>query len=290
MRRDGSDRTRWGLVGPPNSLTTIVSLLVSLFSPIGIVNDFGIIAGMGVGMSLAVMLTLIPAGRTIIDRRRAPRGKLKEPRPISTALPGISRMAELLGKGVTRKPTPYIVAVIAITVALGFAARDLESEFSIRDILPRGGGLLADMEALDVAIGGSTEMVSLLLKAEATETRTLLDLHDLTTAFADETRRPGTAAGPIQSSYDLVVHDWINDSGQPGDKYDPELAALFQEASAGIELDAPLMQELLDRLVAIDPIMGPSPGQQSRRRRCHAAPVPGFRRRHFAGEEHPAGD
>ncbi len=238
------------------AVTTIVSLLVSLFSPIGIVNDFGVIAGMGVGMSLLVMLTLIPAGRTIIDRRREARGKLKEPRPISTALPGISRMAEVLGKGVTRKPTPYIVAVIAITVGLGFAARDLESEFSIRDILPRGGGLLEDLNALDVAVGGSTEMVSILVKAEATDTRTLLDLHDLTTAFADETLRPGSAAGPIQASYDLVVHDWINDSGQPGDKYDPELAALFEGASAGIEIDARLMQELLDRLVAIDPFMG----------------------------------
>ena len=31
------------------AVTTIVSLLVSLFSPIGIVNDFGVIAGMGVG-------------------------------------------------------------------------------------------------------------------------------------------------------------------------------------------------------------------------------------------------
>ena len=238
------------------AVTTIVSLLVSLFSPIGIVNDFGVIAGLGVGMSLLVMLTLIPAGRTIIDRRRAAKGKLKDPRPISTALPGISRMAELLGKGVTRNPTPYIVAVLAITIGLGFAARDLESEFSIRDILPRGGGLLEDMNTLDAAIGGSTEMVSVLLKAEATDTRTLVDLHDLTTAFADETRRPGAAAGPIQASYDLVVHDWINDSGQPGDKYDPELAALVQEASAGIELDAGLMQEFLDRLDERDPFLG----------------------------------
>ena len=235
------------------AVTTIVSLLVSLFSPIGIVNDFGVIAGLGVGMSLLVMLTLIPAGRTIIDRRRAARGKLREPRPISTALPGISRMAELLGKGVTRNPTPYIVAVIAITVGLGFAARDLESEFSIRDILPRGGGLLEDMNTLDVAIGGSTEMVSVLLKAEATDTRTLIDLQDLTTAFADETRRPGAAAGPIQASYDLSVHDWTNDSGEPGDRYDPELAALLQEAAAGIELDPALMQEFLDRLETIDP-------------------------------------
>ena len=50
------------------------------------------------GMSLMVMLTLVPAGRTIIDRRREARGKLATPRPISNALPGISRVAELLGR------------------------------------------------------------------------------------------------------------------------------------------------------------------------------------------------
>ena len=53
--------------------TTIVSLLASLFSPIGAIGDFGIVAGLGVGLSLIVMLTLLPAGRTIIDRwREAP--------------------------------------------------------------------------------------------------------------------------------------------------------------------------------------------------------------------------
>ena len=56
------------------AVTTIVSLLATLFSPIGVVGDFGVVAGMGVGMSLIVMLTLIPAGRTIIDRRRESRG------------------------------------------------------------------------------------------------------------------------------------------------------------------------------------------------------------------------
>ena len=238
------------------AVTTIVSLLVSLFSPIGIVNDFGVIAGMGVGMSLLVMLTLIPAARTIIDRRRAARGKLKEPRPISNALPGVGRLAGKLGRSVTRRPTPYIVGVIAVTVGLGFASTDLESEFSIRDILPRGGGLLEDMETLDAAVGGSTEMYSVLVKAEATETRTLLNLYDLTNAFQDETLRPGAASGPIQASFDLVLRDWTDNSGEPGDKYDPELAALLREASAGVELDAQLMQRLLDRLEALDPVLG----------------------------------
>ena len=235
------------------AVTTIVSLLASLFSPIEIVGDFGIIAGLGVGMSLIVMLTLVPAGRMIIDRRREARGTLKEPRPIASALPGVRRLAGWLGRSVTRKPAPYIVGVIVVTVGLGIAATDLESEFSIRDILPRGGALMTDMNTLDAAVGGSTEMASILVKAEATETRTLLNLDDLADGFEDETRRPRAAAGPIQTSYELLVNDWISDSGEPGDKYDVELDTLFREASAGIQFDAALMQEFIDKLEAKDP-------------------------------------
>lgn len=238
------------------AVTTIVSLLVSKFSPIEIVGDFGVIAGLGVGMTLIVMLTLLPAGRTIIDRRREARGTLKPPRPVSGALPGVEALATLLGRSLSRAPAPYLIVVFAVTIGLGFAATGLKSEFSIRDILPRGGSLLTDMDALEAAIGGSTEMVSVLVRAEATETRTLLNLRDLTAAFADEQRRPSAAAGPIQASYELLIRDWIDDSGEPGDKYDPELAALFREASAGVRLDTGLMQEFLDRLQARDPSLG----------------------------------
>ena len=235
------------------AVTTIVSLLAGLFSPVEIVGDFGIVAGVGIGLSLIVMLTLIPAGRTIIDRRREARGTLRPPRPISGALPGIERVAELLGRQVTRRPAPYIIAVVAVTVALGFAARDIESEFSIRDLLPRDGSVLADLNTLDTAVGGSTELTSLLLKAEATETRTLINLQDLRIAFEDEARRPPAAAGPIVTSYELLVQDWISDSGEPGDKYDPELEALFREASSGLHLDSALMMEILDKLQANEP-------------------------------------
>ena len=237
------------------AVTTVVSLLASLFSPIGIIRDFGVIAGMGVGMSLIVMLTLIPAGRTIIDQRRKARGRLAHPRPISGALPGVSRVAELLGRGVTRRPGIFIPAVAVVVIGLGFAATDLESEFSIQDLLPRGGTVLEDMKTLDAAVGGSTEIATALIKLEATDTRAILNLQDLTASFADEATRPGAAAGPIQKSFDLLVHDWTNDSGEPGDKYDPGLRSLLQEASTGVELNASLMQEFLDRLEEVDPAL-----------------------------------
>ena len=235
------------------AVTTIVSLLASLFSPIGIIGDFGIVAGLGVGLSLIVMLTLIPAGRTILDRRREARGTLPPARPISNALPGVPLLAERLGRSVTRWPVPYLVAVIGVTIGLGFAATGLKSEFSIRDILPRGGSVLEDMETLDAAVGGSTELTSVVVKAEVTETRTLLNLQDLTAAFEDESRRPLLAAGPIQASYYSALSDWVEDTGETGDNYSLELAALYREASVGVGLDRELMQKVVDKLVDLEP-------------------------------------
>ena len=235
------------------AITTIVSFLVTLLSPIPAIRDFGVLAGLGVGMSLLVMLTLIPAGNVILDRRRESRGTLAPARLVANALPGIGRVAEALGRSVTRRPAPYILAVVLVSIGLGFAATGIEARFSIRDVLPRGGSVLEDLDTLDAAVGGSTEMVNLIVRAEATETRTLLNLRDLRLAFEDEQRRPRAAVGPLHASYELIIRDWIEDSGEPGDRYDPELAALFREASAGLQLDPARMQVFLDRLKEADP-------------------------------------
>ena len=237
------------------AVTTIVSLLAGLFSPIELVGDFGVVAGLGVGLSLIVMLTLLPAGRTIIDRRREARGTLKSPRPIATALPGIERLAETLGRSLTRRPAPYIVVVVVVTISLGYAATGLKSEYSIRDLLPRGGSVLSDLNTLDTAVGGSTEMASVLVKAEASETRTLINIRDLESAFEDPDRRPMAAAGPILVSYDLVLRDWTSDSGEPGDKYDAEIARRFREASADVEIDSVSLQAILEDIEAQDPAL-----------------------------------
>ena len=235
------------------AVTTIVSLLAGLFSPIEMVGDFGIVAGFGVGLSLVVMLTLLPAGRKIIDRRREARGKQKPIRPIAGALPGVERFARALGQSLARRPAPYIVVVAAVTIGLGFAATDLKSEYSIRDLLPRGGSVLADLNSLDSGVGGSTEMASVLVKGDASETRTLINIRYLEAAFEDPERRPRAAAGPFLVSYDLLLRDWTTDSGEPGDKYDAGIARRFREASADVEIDTAALSSILDDIGAMDP-------------------------------------
>jgi len=80
-------------------------------------------------------------------------------------------------------------------------------------------------------------------------------VRDLTNAFEDGQRRPQAAAGPMEATYESLARDWTHDSSEPGDDYDPGLAALFEEASAGVQLDPVLMQEFLDRLEAMEPAL-----------------------------------
>ena len=233
--------------------TTVASFLTNLASPIPANGDFGITAGLGVAFGLLVMLTLVPAGRALIDRRRESRGSLPAARPISNALPGASGAMEALGRELARRPAPYLGLVAVVTVLLGIAATRIDSTFDTRDFLPSGGDALTDLETLDAAFGGSTEAVNVLIEAEVTEARTILNLLDFTDAFQDDLRRPVGVEGDIQVSLGLVVLDWVTDSGAPDDKYDPELVTLFEEASAGLRVDPLLAQRFLDRLAENDP-------------------------------------
>ena len=233
--------------------TTAVSFLANLLSPISGIGDFGVVAGLGVGLSLTVMLTLIPAARTIIDQRREARGPLPPPRLIANAIPGVDRLAERLGTSITRRPAPYLVLVVAVTVGLGFAASGITTDFTIRDVLSKDGSLIEDLNSLDAAVGGSTEVVSVLVRAEVTETRVLQNLFSMTEAFEDDLSRPRAADGGMEASLPLLVLDWTTDDGTPGDRYDPELDRLFAEATTGLHLDPVLIQEFLDALAATDP-------------------------------------
>ena len=233
--------------------TTAASFLANLLSPISGIGDFGVVAGLGIGFSLVVMLTVVPAARMIIDRRREARGPFPPPRPIANAIPGVDRLAERLGTSITRRPVPYLVLVVAVTVGFGFAASGITTDFTIRDVLPRDGNLIEDLDSLDAVFGGSTEVVSVLVRAEVTETRTLHNLFSMTEAFEDDISRPRAADGTMEASLPLLVLDWTTDDGTPGDRYDPELERLFAAATTGLDLDPARVQKFLDTLAATDP-------------------------------------
>ena len=76
------------------------------------------------------MLTVVSSRAN--DHRPASRGpadRFPLPRPIANAIPGVDRLAERLGTSITRRPVPYLVLVVAVTVGFGFAASGITTDF-----------------------------------------------------------------------------------------------------------------------------------------------------------------
>lgn len=234
--------------------TTIISFLTNAASPIPATRDFGIVAAFGVFFGLLVMLTLIPAARTILDQRRQAKGTLRVPRPIAEAIPGAGRRVEGIAGFVARKPMVVLAGTGIVTIVLGAAAFNINTEFNSNDFLPSGGETVTDLEALEEALGGQTEAVTVLVEAELTDDRTIRNLVEISQAFSDDLSRPTGAVGDITASLGTLLLDWVDDSGEPDDKYDPELLAIVEEIDQGLTLDAAGLQALFDRLESLDPI------------------------------------
>ncbi|MDJ0768980.1 MAG: efflux RND transporter permease subunit [Ilumatobacter sp.] len=234
--------------------TTIISFLTNVTSPIPANQDFGIVAAFGVFFGLLTMLTLVPAARAILDQRKEAADELAAPKLMTDAIPGAGNLVERVGGFAAIKPMVVLGVAGVVTVVLGALAAGISTEFDSNDFLPSGGDSLTDLEALEEALGGQTEIVTVLIEAELTDDRTLRNLLTLAESFADELSRPTGAASDITLSLGTLFTDWNTDSGEPGDNYDPGLAEIAAGIDQGITVDPDGVQALLERLEADDPI------------------------------------
>ena len=234
--------------------TTIISFLTNLTSSIPANGDFGVVAAFGVFFGLFTMLILIPAARAILDRRAEAENSLGEPRQMTDAIPGAGSVVEGIGRVVAAKPMAVLAVTGVITIILGAAATQISTEFDSNDFLPSSGRSVEDIEAINEALGGETNITTALIEAELTDDRTLRNLLTLSDAFGDELSRPTGVAGDITLSLGALFGDWFSDSGQPGDNFDPELIQLADGIDQGLTLDPAGVQALLDRLEEVDPV------------------------------------
>ncbi|MEM9464685.1 MAG: MMPL family transporter [Actinomycetota bacterium] len=234
--------------------TTIISFLTNLTSSIPANGDFGIVAAFGVFFGLFTMLVLLPAARTLYDERKEAQGTLAPAKLTGDAIPGAGAVIERVGRFVATRPMPVLAVAGVITIGLSGAASAISTEFNSNDFLPGNGESIEDIEALEAALGGQTEIVTVLVEAELTDDRTLRNLLSITEAFGDELTRPTGAATDITLSLGSLFDDWLVDSGEPGDNYDPELLAMLDDVDEGLTVNTEAVQAVIDRLAELDPV------------------------------------
>ncbi len=173
---------------------------------------------------------------------------------MAEAIPGAGPVVERVGVFVTRRPMVALVATAVATVALGFSAFGISTEFDSDDFLPSGGQTLTDSEALEEAFGGQTETVTMLVEAELTDDRTVRDLLEVNDAFDDDLTRPTGAASDITLSLGTLLLDWTRRLRRAQRQLRPPTPGRSPRTSIRAStLDPAGIQALLDRLEVLDP-------------------------------------
>ena len=154
---DGSMRTAIGTVGVAlllATVTTAIGFLTNIVNPIPALRDFGILAAVGILASFLLMLTFVPAVRTLLDRRAEAGGRLPVDGMGATRerlLPGLVARTSVLAE---RVPIPTLVVTLLLG-GLGYLGlANISTEFSFTDFLPEDSPVVATLDLIEAEFGG----------------------------------------------------------------------------------------------------------------------------------------
>ncbi|QFU81331.1 MMPL family transporter [Natronorubrum aibiense] len=115
--------------------TTAIGFLANLVSPIGPIQEFGIVSSVGIIAALIIFGALIPALKVEIDSALEARGWSRHKRAFGT---GESRFASALTVGSTAaRKAPLVVLVAALLLTAGgvYGASEVDTSFNQEDFL-----------------------------------------------------------------------------------------------------------------------------------------------------------
>lgn len=141
-RRDPTTAMRAGTAGVVLALataafSTAVGFLSNYVSPLGSIQDFAILSGVGIVAIFVVFAGLVPAVKLELERLFDRRGYDRHNPAVGVGSGWLSRL--LSGTATLAQRTPIVVIVIALVLASAgaYGATDIDTEFNQADFLPQ---------------------------------------------------------------------------------------------------------------------------------------------------------
>jgi hydrophobe/amphiphile efflux-3 (HAE3) family protein len=259
--------------------TAAIGFLANLTSPIGPLQDFGIVSAFGVVAALVIFGTLIPALKIELDSFLESRGFDREKRAFGT---GGSAFSRVLGGGVAAaRRFPVVVVVVALLLSLGgaYGATQVDTSFDETDFLadsppewtqnlpgPMAPGtyqINEDLEFIGENYQQEDNEAEVLIRGDVTDDRTLRWLEETSREVADlETLFVGPN-GPDVTSPLSVMQRTATRGGEaaavPEEERTERQAALvefanaFEQAAGEDGVPDGNVEALFDRLLAANP-------------------------------------
>jgi len=248
------------------TVTTVVSFLSNLASPISTIAEFGVLCAVGIIGSFVTMTTFVPACKQLRDNRRLKKGKFagiesknnnsnKRRSKIKSA--GVAVLDKTMGSGAVaaeHHPIPVVIIVSLLTIGAVFTAIQLETTFNFEDFLPDDLDISKDlnymMDEFGIS-GGGEEKVNILVKGDITDPVILRDMDETINNMKDDKSVIKNADEPDVQSILSVMKDWATNTtlyGIQDTSYDPEFETMYYSimTSDGIPNQDAEKEEIVD--------------------------------------------
>ena len=173
------------------ALTTALSFLTNLASPLSPIRDFGILAACGIIAGFFIMTSLVPAVRMLGDRRRLFRGQPLRTRLVIDSIPGVRRLLVPTVVRCARHPKLTLLAVAALAGAAVAGGINVNTEFKEDEFLPEDSEVVQDIRLARDEVGGLSTTITGVVITELDDPAAARAL----VALDDRLRGPGPGSG-----------------------------------------------------------------------------------------------
>ena len=227
------------------TVTTVVSFMSNLASPISLLAQFGVLCAIGIIGSFVAMTTFVPACKQLRDNRRLKKGKKmdnesnnngSENRRSKIKSTGVRVLDKTMSSGAIaaeRHALTVIIVVSLITIGAVVGAFQLETTFNFEDFLPDDLEISKDLDFMMAEFGmrgGMAEEVNILVNGDVTNPDILRDLGQTINNMRDDESVIKNSNEPDVHSILSVMNDWATNTtlyGVQDASYDPDFEIMY---------------------------------------------------------------
>ena len=149
------------------TLATIVGFLTNIVSPLPELKDFGILVSTGIFFAFFLVMTFVPAIRTLLDKRAETKGNISTEAFSSSGESVLNKIAASSGIIPKRLKLVALALLVSISGYGYFSFTNLETIFEFTDFLPEDDPVVQTLDLLTEEFGGGFgETTAVLIEGE----------------------------------------------------------------------------------------------------------------------------
>ena len=149
------------------TLATIVGFLTNIVSPLPELKDFGILVSTGIFFAFFLVMTFVPAIRTLLDKRAETKENISTEAFSSSGESVLNKIAASSGIIPKRLKLVALALLVAISGYGYFSFTNLETIFEFTDFLPEDDPVVQTLDLLTEEFGGGFgETTAVLIEGE----------------------------------------------------------------------------------------------------------------------------